>query len=158
VLIPEPLQETQTRLRSERVRRLTSEIILPVTILSVLVVVGSALLMGAIDETAGLALGLCLLASVGGGVLAVLSIRLSRHLGSPDPQRTNLHPGWFRYGPVGGVGGVVAILGFVVTSLLRAPLFIPVFVATAVLGACFAIILRRARGGARREDRPSTRS
>src|SRR5512145_2173594 len=107
--MPEPLQETRSRLGSERVRQLGSEIVLPAIVLAILAVAGSALLMGFIDETAGLALGLCVVATFGGVALAVLAIKSSRHLGAPDPQETNLHPGWFRYGPVGGVGGVVAI-------------------------------------------------
>lgn len=147
----EPLHETQSRLRSERVRHLGSEIVLPVVVLSILGVAGSALLMGFIDETAGLALGLCVVATVGGVAVAVLSVKSSRHLSAPDPQETNLHPGWFRYGPVGGVGGVVAILGFVVTSLMRAPVFVPVFGATLVLGVCFAVLLWRTRDHERRE-------
>ena len=124
---------------------MTGEFILPVTVVAILALVGMALFSGAIDETAGLALGLCLFASLGGALVAVVSLRLSRHLDFPVPQATGRHPGWFRYGPVGGFGGLVAILGFVVTSLLRAPLFIPVLLAAAVLGVCHAAVLFRAR-------------
>lgn len=143
----EPLEGTRSRLAAQRVRQRVGEIILPVIVLGALALVGGALLAGAVNETAWLALALCLLACVGGGALAATSIRWSRPISAQDPQATDLHPGWLRYGPVGG--GLVSLVGFIVTSLLRAPLFIPVFATTAVLGTCLAVVLWRVRSRTR---------
>jgi hypothetical protein len=67
-----------------------------------------------------------------------------------------LHPGWYRFGPVGGIGAAIALGGFVTTAMLRLPLLLPVFAAALLLGCGLAVVLRR-RNDAKASNDPILR-
>ena len=80
-----------------------------------------------------------------GAALAAGLIATGRRLEAPDAQTLAPLPGAFRFGPVGGIGGAIALFGFVAIALLRAPMFQPVAVVLLVLGAVGAVFLHRRR-------------
>jgi hypothetical protein len=108
----------------------------------------AAVAMGFVETFASMALVPILAASVAGAFFALLMILRSRPVEAPDYQAVDRHPGWLRYGPVGGVGGLIGILGFVTIALLRAPIFVPVTVVSVVLGGIGAVILYKVRARA----------
>jgi hypothetical protein len=80
-----------------------------------------------------------------GGVLAAGLIVSGRQVEAPDTQTLSRIPGWFRFGPVGGVGGAIGLFGFVTIALLRAPMFQPVAAVLLVIGGVGAVFLHRRR-------------
>jgi hypothetical protein len=106
------------------------------------VAVGLGILTGDI----GVAATILFVGAVGGALFAVVASYVHAALGPPDPQRLDRHPGWYGYGPVGGVGATLALIGLLVTVVLRAPtLFLPVLAVVIPAGAATALLIRRMR-------------
>src|SRR5436190_3266364 len=74
-----------------------------------------AMLLGVFTGDIGVATTILLIGTVGGLLVAVVASALHSKLGPADPQHLERHPRWYGYGPVGGAGGVIAIVGFVYT-------------------------------------------
>ena len=128
------------------VRDRVAEVAVPAAVACGVASIVALLVSGIVGETAGLALVLILIA-VGGGILfAVVLKATSRRPDVADAQSLPArHPGWLRYGPVGGGGGLIGILGFLVIALLRGPMFLYVLAVVVPLGTITAFFLWRVR-------------
>jgi hypothetical protein len=84
------------------------QLAVPAVAASVLVLTVAAIFMGVIHGGEAVAIGFVVLAALAGGVIAVIARMLPRLQDSPDDQRLFRHPGWYRFGAVGGVGGALA--------------------------------------------------
>ena len=130
-----------------------SEVALPALAACGVAFIIALLALGIVGETAGLALVLILIA-VGGGIIFAALLKVTARPpdvadAQPLPGR---HPGWLRYGPVGGGGGLIGLFGFLVIALLRGPMFLYVLAVVVPLGAVAACLLWRVRRRSIGED------
>ncbi len=114
------------------------------------------------SESEGTATALALLGAtiLGGAVFAILLHYVPSLLGAPDNTSLGLHRGFYRWGPVGGLGGVLGLVGFIATGLFRgAPIVGPFLLVSLVGGVIVALAIARTHRRPRRTvgfllDRP----
>jgi len=121
------------------------ELAVPTLVICGFALAVAAVAFGLIEQEEAKGLILILAACVGGVCAAVVMILSGRRIEAPDHQRVPSISGWFRFGSVGGVGGAIGVLSFIVIALLRAPMFAPVLFVSVVLGLVGAVVLRRVR-------------
>lgn len=103
--------------------------------------------MGLFAGDIGVAATMLFIGIVGGLAVAVSASLSHARLGPAESQALGRHPGWYRYGPVGGLGGVIALVGLLYTVIIRAPsLFLPILAVVIPAGAATAVLIRRTHG------------
>ena len=137
----------ETQSKSHRI----VELGIPLLGIAFFLVLVSTIAFDLVDGEQKVALVFVLCAYSGGLAIAVIAARRGTGVDLADPQHLDRHPGWFRYGAVGGAGGFIGLVGFIMAALFKAPVFAPVFLVLLVLGALGAVVLHAIRG-----QRPST--
>jgi hypothetical protein len=129
-------------------------LVIPLLGIAFFFVLLSAIAFDLVDGEEKVALVLVLCAYLGGLGIAVIAARRGTGVDFADHQHLQRHPGWFRYGAVGGAGGFIGLVGFIMAALFKAPVFAPVFLVLLVLGAVGAVLLHALRA----RQVPSSRS
>ena len=122
-----------------------AELGVPLLGIAFFLVLVSAIALDLVNGEEKVALVFVLCAYLGGLGLAVIAARRGSGVDFAEYQQLERHPGWFRYGAVGGTGGFIGLVGFIMAALFKAPVFAPVFLVLLVLGALGAVVLHAMR-------------